>query len=169
MPWQRLSHTPEVPEVVGWPCGARGLRGVYASVVPGLRPPPRSWRSLGAMRLGAARRVRRRHLINARNEGVPGSSPGVGFLSRGDSEASGPPSTPGPRAQRYRFLLFARPFADRPVPRPRAALPLTPADRLPVSFEKSSRARPAILSRPPSALFLFADFLRAGFAISSPP
>jgi hypothetical protein len=58
--------------------GARGLRGVYVLAVCGLRPPSRACRFVPAMRLRATRRDSLRHLINARNEGVPGSSPGVG-------------------------------------------------------------------------------------------
>jgi hypothetical protein len=58
---------------------ARGLRGVYALAVRGLRPPSWPGGLLGFVRLRATRRGRRRQLINARNEGVPGSSPGVGF------------------------------------------------------------------------------------------
>ena len=46
----------------------------------------------------------------------------------------------------YRFLPLSRPRMERPAPRPRAALPLAPADRLPVSLGKASRIRPAILS-----------------------
>jgi hypothetical protein len=58
----------------------------------------------------------------------------------------------------YRALLLNRPLADRPAPRPRAAFPFTPADRFPVSFEKASSTRPAILSSAPSALLRLADF-----------
>src|SRR5215211_3545822 len=55
------------------------------------------------------------------------------------------------------LLPLDRPVADRPAPRPRAALPLTPADRLPVSFENASSTRPASLSTAPSTLFRLAD------------
>jgi len=56
-----------------------GLNGVYARVVRGLWPPLRSRGFRGFMRLRATRRNLPRHLINARNEGVRGSSPRVGF------------------------------------------------------------------------------------------
>jgi membrane protein len=45
-----------------------------------------------------------------------------------------------------------QPFAVRPRPRARAALPFPPVERLPVSFEKVSSTRPAILSSVPSVL-----------------
>jgi hypothetical protein len=48
----------------------RGLRGVYASVVRGLRAPPRRRRFLGTMRLCATRNDSRRQAINARREEV---------------------------------------------------------------------------------------------------
>jgi len=57
----------------------------------------------------------------------------------------------------YLALLLDRPLPDRAAPRPRAALPLAPADRFPVSFENASRIRPAILSTAPSALSLLDD------------
>ena len=62
-----------------------GLRGVYVFAVCGVRPPPWPDGLLGFMRLRATRHDCRRHVLNARNEGVPGSSPGVGFrlLCRG--------------------------------------------------------------------------------------
>jgi hypothetical protein len=47
------------------------------------------------------------------------------------------------------FVCFARPLLFRIAPRPRAALPLAPAERLPVSFEKASMTLPAILSTVP--------------------
>jgi len=55
------------------------LRGVYAFAVRGLRPPPWLGGFLGFMRLHATGRDWLRHLFNARNEGVPGSSPDVGL------------------------------------------------------------------------------------------
>lgn len=48
--------------------------------------------------------------------------------------------------------FFARPFAVRPLPRARAALPVAPAERLPVNLEIASRIRPANLSTKPAAL-----------------
>jgi hypothetical protein len=54
---------------------------------------------------------------------------------------------------------FARPLVLRIAPRPRAALPLAPAERLPVSFANASMTLPAILSRVPSALFRDPDFM----------
>jgi hypothetical protein len=58
----------------------RGLRGVYAFVVLGLRSPPRPRTFFGFMRLRATTHDLPRHPVNARNEGVPGSSPGVGSV-----------------------------------------------------------------------------------------
>jgi hypothetical protein len=57
------------------------------------------------------------------------------------------------------FAFFARPLVLRAAPRPRAALPLAPAERLPVSFEKASMTLPAILSTVPSALSRDPDFI----------
>ena len=57
----------------------------------------------------------------------------------------------------YFALDLDRPVAERAAPRPRAALPLAPADRFPVTFENTSRTRPAILSIAPSTLFRLAD------------
>lgn len=47
-----------------------GLRGVYASVVWGLRPPSPRRESRGAMRLRATGRVLGRQLISPRNDDV---------------------------------------------------------------------------------------------------
>jgi len=58
----------------------RGLRRVYVLAVRGLRPPTRLGGFLGFMRLRATPGDWRGRLINARNEGVPGSSPGVGSV-----------------------------------------------------------------------------------------
>ena len=57
------------------------------------------------------------------------------------------------------FLFFARPLVPRVAPRPRAVLPLAPAERFPVSFEKASMILPAILSTVPSALSRDPDFM----------
>ena len=62
--------------------GDWGLRGVYASVIWGLRPPPPRPKSRGAMRLPATSRVLRRQLISPRNDGVGSSSLPVGSLER---------------------------------------------------------------------------------------
>jgi hypothetical protein len=69
------------------------------------------------------------------------------------------------RCSRRVLLLYllarcvARPFAIRPLPRARAAFPLTPAERLPVNLENASRIRPADLSTKPSALSRRLDFI----------
>lgn len=63
------------------------------------------------------------------------------------------------RAQHGYFRCFARPLVLRAAPRPRAALPLAPAERLPVSLAKASMILPAILSTVPSALSRDADFI----------
>jgi hypothetical protein len=67
-------------------------------------------------------------------------------------------SLPGGDRTLY-FACFARPLVLRVAPRPRAALPLAPAERLPVSFEKASMTLPAILSTVPSALSRDPDFI----------
>jgi hypothetical protein len=51
------------------------------------------------------------------------------------------------------------------LPRARAALPFAPADRLPVSFDHSSRTRPATLSTKPSALSRDPDFTAGSFRV----
>jgi len=56
-----------------------GLRGVYAFAVRSLRPPPWTGQLLGFMRLPTTRHAWGRHMFNARNEGVRGSSPRVGL------------------------------------------------------------------------------------------
>jgi len=66
---------------LGWV--VRGLRRVYVFAVTGLRPPPWPGGFPGFMRPHATRRDWRRHLINARNEGVRGSNPRVGFPCAG--------------------------------------------------------------------------------------
>ena len=58
---------------------SRGLPGVYVFAVSSLRPPPRPRPIVRAMRLRATARALTRQRINARNEGVRGSSPRVGF------------------------------------------------------------------------------------------
>lgn len=65
--------------------------------------------------------------------------------------------------------FFARPFAVRALPRMRAALPLAPAERRPVSFEKASRTRPAVLSTKPSPLSRDADFKSCSFRVVLEP
>jgi hypothetical protein len=57
---------------------SRGLPGVYVFAVSSLRPPPRPRPIVRAMRLRATARALTRQRINARNEGVRGSSPRVG-------------------------------------------------------------------------------------------
>jgi len=73
-------------------------------------------------------------------------------------------SVRGSASRRYCAYLarFARPLVLRMAPRPRAALPLAPAERLPVSFANASITLPAILSRVPSALSRDLDFMDPG-------
>src|SRR2546426_8706769 len=79
---QVRAHDPEIPDranpvlpTYGERIADRGrsLRGVDVFVVPGLRPPSRGCRFLGAVRSCPTERVLVRHLINPRNAGVPGS------------------------------------------------------------------------------------------------
>jgi hypothetical protein len=70
----------DIPACVLTELGLRaGLRGVYLFAVTALRLPSQHGASAGFMRLRATRRDLPRYAINARNEGVRGSSPRVGF------------------------------------------------------------------------------------------
>jgi hypothetical protein len=69
----------DIPACVLTELGLRaGLRGVYLFAVTALRLPSQHGASAGFMRLRATRRDLPRYAINARNEGVRGSSPRVG-------------------------------------------------------------------------------------------
>jgi hypothetical protein len=68
--WPRDNH--ERVMAMPWTASPpRGLRGVYALVAPGLRPPLGSLQFVGEVRLRVTPRVPRRHLINPRNERGP--------------------------------------------------------------------------------------------------
>jgi hypothetical protein len=71
------------------------------------------------------------------------------------------PYLPRRFARLFEVRCLARPFEVRQLPRARAALPLAPADRFPVSLENASRTRPANLWMVPSALSRDPDFIAA--------
>jgi hypothetical protein len=79
LPKDRRADKAERPTAVGFRFGVEGLRGVYVHVVPGLRSPSRVSTFFGLMGLSATTRDLSRHPVNARNEGVRGSNPRVGF------------------------------------------------------------------------------------------
>jgi hypothetical protein len=105
-----------------------GLRGVYASALWSLRRLAPSVGFRAAMRLRATQRDLPRHLLIARNEGVPGSSPRVGLAPL---LALGHP--------RGLIVRFARRFAVRPH-RERGVAPRRRRRRSPVARASRSRA-----------------------------
>jgi len=80
----RFAQTAALPSAMPTSHGRpeRGLQGVYGVAAAGRRLPRRLGRSRALMRIHATARARRRRLAFTRNEGVPGSSPGVGSHKR---------------------------------------------------------------------------------------
>jgi hypothetical protein len=102
---------------------SRGLPGVYVFAVSSLRPPPRPRPIVRAMRLRATARALTRQRINARNEGVRGSSPRVGS-PEGPAKAGlslSPTATGQVRVKRHGAIASPNYAASAASPAPHVA------------------------------------------------